>query len=212
MQRFDDSVSKYILDHTSPEDELLTELERETNLKVLRARMVSGHLQGKVLEMISYMIKPQNILELGTYTGYSAICLAKGLKPGGMLHTIDINDELETITSKYIQKSGYADKIIVRFGNALEIIPSMNIMFDLVFIDADKREYPDYYNMIIDKVTPGGFILADDVLWYGKANMHEADDAYTQGIMDFNKMIQNDSRVENVMLPIRDGIMVIRKK
>ncbi len=212
MQRFDDSVAQFILDHTTPEDELLSQLERETYLKVLRPRMVSGHLQGKVLEMLSYMVQPKYILELGTFTGYSALCLVKGLQAGGELHTIDINDELETFAQKYFDKSEKGKQIHLHIGDARDIIPQLPQQFDLVFMDADKRQYPAYYELVRERVRPGGFILADDVLWYGKMKMDEADDAYTKGLMDFNRMVQEDPAVDNVILPIRDGIMAIRKR
>lgn len=212
MQRFNDSVSQYILDHTSQPDKLLQELERQTNLKVLRAQMLSGALQGKLLEMISCMISPDNILELGTFTGYSAICLAKGLKPNGRLTTIDINDELEDFTQSFFNRSPYSSQIDLMIGDACDIIPKLNQTFDLVFIDADKRQYPQYYNLILNKVRPGGFIIADDVLWYGKVDEPVIkNDTYTQGLVEFNNMVQNDPRVENVIFPIRDGLMVVRK-
>lgn len=211
MQRFDDSVNDFIHQHTSEADNLLNELERETYLKVLRPRMVSGHLQGKVLEMLSCMIKPKTILELGTFTGYSALCLAKGLPIEGVLHTIDINDELETFAQKYFDKSPYKHQIQLHIGDARTLIPKFNESFDLVFMDADKRQYPDYYDLIFDKIAPGGYLIADDVLWYGKMNLAKPDDAYTKGLMDFNKKVQEDNRVENVIFPIRDGLMVVRK-
>jgi len=175
--------------------------------------MLSGHLQGKILEMISKMIQPEKILEIGTYTGYSAICLAKGIKKGGKLHTIEINDELEDIVLKYIKKAGLTEVVSNHFGNALEIIPEINEMFDLVFIDGDKREYLKYYHMVFDHVKPGGFILADNVLWSGKViELDSPDDEYTKGIFDFNEYLKNDSRVEKVILPLRDGLTLIRKK
>ncbi len=212
MQRFDDTVNNYIHEHTTTADDLLIELERETYLKVLRARMVSGHLQGKVLEMLSQMIRPKHILELGTFTGYSALCLAKGLPIEGVLHTIDINDELETFAQKYFDKSPYKNQIQLHIGDARDIIPEFEKTFDLVFMDADKRQYPEYYDLIFDKINNGGYLIADDVLWYGKMNLDKPDDAYTKGLMDFNKKVQEDDRVENVLFPIRDGLMVVRKK
>ncbi|MFN8255387.1 MAG: O-methyltransferase [Bacteroidales bacterium] len=206
-------LEKYILDHTETEDEILKLIDRETNHKILNPRMLSGHLQGKVLEMISKMIRPDYILEIGTFTGYSAICLAKGLHEGGVLHTIEINDELEAFTKSFFKKSGLEDKIKFHAGNAEHIIPTLNITFDLVFIDGDKREYPEYYRMVFDKVRNGGFILADNVLWNGKVvEPLKQNDDYTKAIIEFNQMVQNDQRVENVILPIRDGIMLMRKK
>lgn len=213
MQRFNESVSQYILNHTSESDILLQELERQTYLKVLRPQMVSGTLQGKILEMISCMIQPENILELGTFTGYSALCLAKGLKPKGKLITIDINDELEEFAQSFFDRSLYKKQFDLRIGDARKIVPELNETFDLVFIDADKRQYSEYYNLVFDKVRPGGFIIADDVLWYGKVNETIPDnDTYTKGLVEFNNVVQNDSRVENVIFPVRDGLMVVKKK
>ena len=209
----DPKLEQYILDHTEAESELLSELNRETEHKILLPRMLSGHLQGKVLEMISKMIQPSYILELGTYTGYSAICLAQGLKDGGVLHTIEINDELEKFTQGFIDKSGLKDKINLHIGDSCEIIPQLPDGIDLAFIDADKRQYIDYYELIIEKVKTGGIILVDNVLWSGKVleNSEETDE-YTKGIIEFNDFVHQDSRVENVILPIRDGIMMLRKK
>ncbi len=212
MNRFKD-IDKYILEHIDPEDEVLKELNRETHLKVLGARMLSGHLQGKVLTMISKMIQPKNILEVGTFTGYSAICLAKGLKEGGKLITIEIDDELENFAKKYFVKAGLQNKIEQRIGKALEIIPALNITFDLVFLDADKREYVDYYNSVFEKVNSGGYIIADNTLWSGKVLEKPAhEDFQTKGIIEFNKFVANDKRVEKVILPLRDGMTILRKK
>lgn len=213
MSDFFFNIEEYILNHSDKEDPILAELNRETNLKILRPRMLSGHLQGKVLEMISKMIHPEKILELGTYTGYSAICLAKGLKDNGTLHTIEINDELEEIIRKYLLKAGIENKVKLHFGNAQKIIPQLNEQFDLVFIDADKREYLEYYHLVFDYVKTGGFILADNVLWSGKViELELPDDEYTKGIFDFNRFIKDDDRVEKVILPLRDGLTLIRKK
>lgn len=213
MSDFFFNIEEYILKHSDQEDPILAELNRETNLKILRPRMLSGHLQGKILEMLSKMIRPEKILELGTYTGYSAICLAKGLQEKGELHTIEINDELEDIITKYIEKADLTNKIKLHFGDAREIIPEINEQFDLVFIDADKREYLEYYNLVFDFVKPGGFILADNVLWNGKViELDEPDDEYTKGIFDFNEFLKSDDRVEKVILPLRDGLTLIRKK
>ncbi len=206
-------IEEYILAHTQREDDILKELDRQTNLKILRPRMLSGHLQGEILKMISYMIKPQNILEIGTFTGYSAICLAKGLGEDGKLFTIDINDEIADFAKSFFDKVSMKDKIFFYIGDALKIIPKIDENFDLVFIDADKREYLDYYNLIFDKVNKGGFIIADNVLWDGKVvEKVNKNDKQTLGLLKFNDFIQNDDRVENVMFPIRDGLMVIRKK
>jgi predicted O-methyltransferase YrrM len=212
MQRFTDSVNEYIYKHSTPPNDLLLALERQTYLKILRPQMVSGPIQGKILEMISCMIQPERILELGTFTGYSALCLAKGLKPQGKLITIDLNDELEEFARSFFDKSPYAHQIDFMIGDARTIIPELSEPFDLVFIDADKRQYPEYYQLVFDKVRPGGFIVADDVLWYGKVNEDILEnDTYTKGLIAFNRMVQEDTRVENVIFPIRDGLMVVRK-
>ena len=206
-------IHQYILSHIDEEDPVLTELDRETNLKVLGARMISGHLQGQVLAMISKMIQPKYILELGTFTGYSAICLAKGLKPGGKLVTIEVDDELETLAKKYFEKAEISESVDLRIGSALEIIPTLTETFDLVFIDADKREYLQYYNLLIDRLQSGAFLIADNTLWSGKVlGEPKADDFQTKGILEFNTMLRNDNRVEKVILPLRDGMTLIRKK
>lgn len=212
MQRFTDSVSNYIFDHSSKPSDLLNELERETHLKILRPQMVSGPIQGKILEMISCMIQPEQILELGTFTGYATLCLAEGLKGEGQIHTIDINDELEDFAQSFFDRSEHKEKIHFHVGDAREIIPGFKQQFDLVFIDADKRQYPEYYELIFDKVRSGGFIIADDILWYGKVNEEVPEnDTYTKGLIEFNKMVKNDDRIENVIFPIRDGLNIIRK-
>ena len=206
-------IEKYILDHVDPEDEVLKELNRETHLKVLGARMISGHLQGQVLTMLAKMIQPENILEIGTFTGYSAICLARGLRNEGKLITIEMDDELEDMAGKYFKKAGVENKVEQRIGAALEIIPTLNTLFDLVFIDADKREYVEYYNATFHLIKTGGYIIADNTLWNGKVLEKPAsDDAQTRGIVQFNTLIKNDSRVEKVILPLRDGMTIIRKK
>ncbi len=206
-------IDKYILDHIEPEDAILKELDRETHLNVVGARMISGHLQGQVLTMLSKMIRPQFILEIGTFTGYSAICLAKGLQENGKLITIEIDDELEIIAKRYFEKAGIQHKTEQRIGAALEIIPTLTQTFDLVFIDAHKPEYPAYYSTVFEKVRNGGFIIADNTLWSGKVLEKPAeDDLQTRGIIEFNSMIKNDKRVEKVILPLRDGMTIIRKK
>ncbi len=213
MSDFYFNIEEYILNHSDDEDTVLAELNRETNLKILRPRMLSGHLQGKILEMLSKMINPKKILEIGTYTGYSAICLAKGLKEEGLIHTIEINDEQEDFISKYLKKAGVENKVKLHFGNALNIIPTLSEQFDLIFIDGDKREYLEYYKLVFDFLKPGGFILADNVLWSGKIiELEKPDDEYTKGIFDFNGYIKNDKRIEKVILPLRDGLTLIRKK
>lgn len=206
-------IEQYILNHIESEDAILVELDRETHLNVIGARMISGHLQGQVLTMLSKMIRPKAILEIGTFTGYSAICLAKGLQENGKLITIEIDDELESIAKKYFEKAGIQHSIEQRIGAALEIIPTLNQTFDLVFIDAHKPEYPAYYNAVFDKTKSGGYIIADNTLWSGKVLEKPAEDDFqTRGIIEFNSMIKNDKRVEKVILPLRDGMTIIRKK
>lgn len=206
-------LDQYILNHIDNEDLVLCELDRETNLKVLGARMISGHLQGQVLSMLSKMIRPKTILELGTFTGYSAICLAKGLQKGGKLITIEIDDELEMLARKYFKKAGISTQVEQRIGSAMDIIPQLTEQFDLVFLDADKREYVQYYELLIDKMNSGAYIIADNTLWSGKVlDKPKADDRQTIGILQFNELIKNDNRVEKVILPLRDGMTVIRKK
>ncbi|WP_461630971.1 O-methyltransferase [Labilibaculum euxinus] len=206
-------LEDYILQHTETEDLVLKDLTRETHVKMLRPRMLSGHLQGKFLKMTCQMIQPLRILEIGTYTGYSAISMAMGTSEDCIIHTIDCNDELEQFTRKYIKRSGFENRIQFHIGDALEIIPKLEEDFDLVFIDADKRQYIEYFEAVFPKLNKGGFILADDVLWDGKVVEEiENNDKQTQGIINFNHFIQEDSRVENLILPIRHGLMMIRKK
>ncbi|MCC8089692.1 MAG: class I SAM-dependent methyltransferase [Rikenellaceae bacterium] len=208
-------IDKYISEHTSAEDPVLSQLDRATNLRVVQARMISGHVQGKFLELISKILAPERILEIGTFTGYSAICLAKGLGEDGQLHTIEINDELEDISSEFFERSGMSDKIIQHIGSALDIMPTLGIVFDLVFIDGNKREYVEYYDMLFEHelVRSGSVIIADNVIWYEKVVQEVAKkDTQTQKIIEFNDKIQNDDRVENVMLDIRDGMSMIRIK
>jgi caffeoyl-CoA O-methyltransferase len=204
------SIQKYSEDHTSPESELLKKINRDTHAKVMMPRMLSGHMQGRILSMISNMIRPSVILEIGTYTGYSALCLAEGLMSDGELITLDINEELENSVRTYFNASSFKDQIDYRIGNALEIIPSLTGNFDLVFIDADKENYTRYYDLVINRVPLGGYILADNVLWSGKV-LDEKADKDTKAIKEFNSKIQEDSRVENILLPVRDGILVMRK-
>jgi predicted O-methyltransferase YrrM len=206
-------IDKYILDHIEPEDEVLKELDRETHLKVLGSRMISGHLHGLVTYLLSKMIRPKYILELGTFTGYSALCLAKGLQEGGKLITIEIDDELENFAKKYFEKAGIQHKTEQRIGPALEIIPTLTETFDLVFVDAHKPEYPAYYEAVFEKVNSGGYIIADNTLWSGKVLDKPAEDDFqTRGIIQFNELIKSDNRVEKVILPLRDGMTIIRKK
>ena len=206
-------IEEYALRYSKPEDSALSELSRETHLKVMMPRMLSGHMQGEFLMMISYMMRPARILEVGTFTGYSAICLARGLQEGGLLTTIDNNEEIEPIATKYFRESKMDHRIEFMKGDAMKIIPELNGSFDLVYIDADKKNYANYYDMIFDKVTPGGYILADNVLWSGKVLESESKmDADTRAIHDYNKKVYADERVQNYILPIRDGVMVARKK
>lgn len=205
-------LEKYILDHSTPEDPLLEELYRQTHLRFVNPNMVSGYFQGKLLELISCMISPANILEIGTFTGYSAICLAKGLKPDGKLYTIEMNDELYSFTQSYFLRSGLQPKIKQLTGDALEIIPGLNVTFDLVFIDADKRHYCDYFRLLKEKTRKGGFIIADNVLWGGNIFDKDTTDAQTKGILEFNEMVRSDNSVEKLMLPLRDGLLIMRKQ
>jgi len=204
-------IEQYIEQHSSPEDPILENLFRETHIRFINPNMISGHLQGKFLEMLSSMIRPDNILEIGTFTGYSAICLSRGLKPGGKLITIELNDELADFAQSYFIRAGVENKIIQMTGMAHDIIPRLDQMFDLVFIDGDKREYVEYYKLIIDKVKPGGFIIADNVLWGEKVLDIETTDPQTRGIINFNEMVRKETAIEEVILPIRDGLMLIRK-
>jgi caffeoyl-CoA O-methyltransferase len=205
-----DQIEQYISDHTTPASPALQQLERETHLKVLMPRMLSGQVQGKFLEFISRMIQPERILEIGTYTGYSGICLAKGLRTGGTLTTIDINQELTDMVQRYVDMEGLSHCFDIRTGDAVTIIPELEGPFDLVFIDADKKNYSLYFDLIIDKVRPGGWILADNVLWSGKI-MDDKKDKDTAAICAYNDKIQADHRVENVLVSIRDGILIARK-
>ena len=205
-------LEKYIEEHTETEPGVLGELSRATHLEVLRPRMLSGNVQGQFLKMICRMVKAKRVLEIGTYTGYAAISMAMGLEEDGLLHTIDINDEIEDFTREYISRSGLEERIRFHVGDACDIIPRLEEMFDVVFIDADKREYLEYYKLVFDKVRPGGIILADDVLWDGKVLEENPNDAQTKGIIAFNDHIRADRRVEKVMLPLRHGLFMIRKK
>jgi len=210
MEIIPEAIALYAEAHTSAAHPLLEQLERETWLKQLHPGMVSGKLQGQLLMMLSCMLRPQNILEIGTFTGYSTLCLAQGLQKGGVLETIEINEELEPHILRYLKAAEISEKVRLHIGNALDIIPTLNQQFDLVFIDADKINYSQYYELALKKVKKGGFILADNVLWFGKV-LEDSKDKDTEGIKLFNERVQADPRVENVMLTIRDGIMMIRK-
>jgi len=205
-------IEDYIRKNSSKEPQILKDLNKETYLKVLNPRMLSGHLQGRFLSIITKLIKPKKILEIGTYTGYSAICMAEGLIENGIIHTIDINEELVSIQNKYFAKSKCNNSIIQHVGDARNIIKSINEKFDLVFLDADKENYIEYYELVIEKVKKGGLIIADNVLWTGKVvEPDQDDDELTQYLIDFNKMINEDDRVENLILPLRDGLNIILK-
>jgi len=210
MNFLDENLDNYVIEHTSKESELLYELHRETYLKVLQPRMLSGHFQGRVLSMISKMIQPSRILELGTYTGYSALCLAEGLTKGGHLHTIDKNEERQDFVQSFIDRSAFAQQITQHIGNAMEVIPQLNESWDLVFIDADKENYLNYYNLIMPTLKSGSYILADNILWSGKVVDKSALDKDTNLLRAFNKQITEDNRIENILLPIRDGIQIGR--
>ncbi len=210
MNFLDETLDEYVTQHTSKESKLLHELHRETYLKVLQPRMLSGHFQGRVLSMISKMIRPSRILELGTYTGYSALCLAEGLTKKGHLHSIDKNEEREEFVQEFIDRSNFSTQITQHIGDALEIIPQIKEDWDLVFIDADKENYLNYYNLIITTLKSGSYILADNILWSAKVIDETAQDKNTKLLREFNKCITEDPRVENILLPIRDGIQIGR--
>lgn len=212
MDIIDPFLSHYAEKYSSAEPPVLYELNRETFANILMPRMLSGHLQGRLLSMLSHMIRPKTVLEIGTYTGYSALCFAEGLSEDGHLHTIDINDELAPLVKSFISKAGMENKITTHYGDAAEIIPSLPGLFDLVFIDADKINYSLYYDLVFDKVNKGGYLIADNVLWDGKVLNMENADKDTRGIHLFNEKIKNDQRVEKVLLTVRDGLLIIRKK
>ncbi len=213
MQFLPEELDDYVVKHSQDEPELLKQLSRETYQKILQPRMLSGHFQGRVLSMISKLINPKNILEIGTYTGYSALCLAEGMQSSGELHTIDIDEELFDFQRKYFDKSGFGHQIFQHLGNALEAIPKLDKTFDLVFIDADKENYSNYFNCVIDKLNSGGIILSDNVLWSGKViEALQPDDTSTKALIEYNMLLKEDERVETVLLPIRDGLTISRKK
>lgn len=212
MNFLDEKLDDYVVKHSESEPPFLNELNRKTWIEILNPRMIAGHFQGRVLSMLSHMIQPTNVLEIGTFTGYSAICWGEGLAENGEIHTIDINEELEEIASKYVAKSGLQNQVHFHIGNAIDIIPKLDKKWDLVFLDADKYNYTNYYNLVFDSVRKGGYIIADNVLWNGKViDSNAFEEVDTKAILEFNNMIQEDSRVQNVLFPIRDGLMVIRK-
>jgi caffeoyl-CoA O-methyltransferase len=213
MDFLDPKIEQYALSYSDPESDLLYELNRQTHLKVLQPRMLSGHLQGRVLSSYSRALAPKNILEIGTYTGYSALCLAEGLKKNGSLHTIEINNELASFTKFFFDKSKYKDQIHFHIGDALELIPKIQHEWDLVFIDADKENYSNYFDLIIAHVRPGGLIIADNVLWSGKVlEPTHKKDLETKSLKNFNEKVKSDTRVSNLLLPVRDGMMIMIKK
>ena len=211
MHFLSEALENYISQHSENEPLLLQELTRETHLKIIQPRMITGHFQGRVLSMLSKLVNPKNILEIGTYTGYSAICLAEGLQKKGQLHTIDINEELHSIQRKYFDKSAYGNQIIQHNGDAVDVIPNLDIDFDLVFIDAEKKSYDAYFEAAIQKTKAGGIILSDNVLLYGKVvEKLDSKDKATKVLLDYNKKLKEDPRVETVLLPIRDGLTLCR--
>lgn len=208
-----EAIEEYILSHSDDEGELLAALNRDANVNLLRPRMLSGHLQGRILKMFCRMLAPKRVLEIGTYTAYATLCMAEGTAPDGRIHTIEINDEMEDFINKYLDRSPHKEKITVHFGDALEVIPKLGGEFDLVFIDADKRLYSEYYDLVFPMVRPGGLILADNTLWDGHVvEVPRSADKQTLGIMAFNDKIKRDDRVEKVILPLRDGLTMIWKK
>lgn len=213
MHFIPEKLDDYVVKHSEDEPELLQQLTRETYQKILQPRMLSGHYQGRVLSMISKLINPKSILEIGTYTGYSALCLAEGMQIDGELHTIDVNEELVDFQQKYFDKSEFSKQISQHLGDALDIIPKLDKNFDLVFIDADKENYPNYFDIIINKLNTGGIILSDNVLWSGKVleTNFKKEDTSTPALIEYNKLLKEDKRVETVILPIRDGLTISRK-
>ena len=211
MEFIDPFLDQYVCEHTSPESELLQKINRETHADVLQPRMLSGHFQGRVLSMFSKMIQPNRILEIGTYTGYSALCLAEGLADHGKIITIDVNEELENRVRGYFESSKYRDKLIYLIGDAIKLIPEIKENWDIVFIDADKLNYLNYYQLVFDSVSVGGYIIADNVLWSGKVVDSTKQDRETNLLREYNQFVHDDPRVEQVLMPIRDGLMITRK-
>lgn len=209
MELLNDAIQAYLENHCEPETELLSHINRETHLKVPMPRMLSGHFQGRVLSLLSKLISPRRILEIGTYTGYATLCLAEGLSKDGVIHTIDVNEELEERVRGYFERSEFAPKIQYHIGKAIDIIPALNEAFNLIFIDADKKNNATYYDLVFDKLVPGGMIIVDNVLWSGKVISDR--DSDSESIRSFNEKVTNDSRAEKLILPVRDGIFIIRK-
>jgi predicted O-methyltransferase YrrM len=212
MEFLEEAIEAYVERYTTQESEVLKELNRETYSKVLIPRMLAGHLQGRVISMFSHMIRPRQVLEIGTYTGYSALCWAEGLQDGGQVHTIDVNEELQEMVTRYVSKAGQASSVATYLGNAVDIIPSIDQTFDVVYIDADKENYSNYFDLVIDRVPTGGYIIADNVLWSGKVvEKAESHDEDTRALVSYCEKIQSDPRVDNVLFPVRDGLLVARK-
>ena len=209
----EDLLEEYISAHIGPESALLRDIYRETNLKLLNPRMASGHIQGRLLKMLVTMIRPQMILEVGTFTGYATLCMAEGLPEGGRIHTVEIDDELEDFILKGFRKSPYSDRIELHIGDALKVVPGLGLKFDMIFLDGEKREYPEYYSALLEYLKPGGYMIADNTLWDGHVVDSEYDsDPQTVAVRKFNDMVRADERVEVAMIPIRDGLTIIRKK
>ena len=209
----EDSLEEYISAHIDAENDLLRDIYRQTNLKLLNPRMASGHIQGQLLKMLVTMIKPLTVLEVGTFTGYATLCMAQGLPPKGLIHTVEIDDELEDFIRTGFEKSPYSDRIRLHIGNALEVVPRLGLMFDLIFLDGEKMEYPDYYTVLMDYLNPGGYMIADNTLWDGHVvDCNYDKDPQTIGVRRFNDMVQADSGTEVAMIPIRDGLSIVRKK
>ncbi len=207
-----EKIDDYIVRHIDKESEYMHSLWRATQLHLLYGRMASGHIQGRLLKMLVGMIRPKMVLEIGTYSGYSGLCIAEGLEEGAHLHTVEINDEQEDFTLPWFKNSPYADKITMHIGDAMDVVPKLQVMFDMAFIDGDKRRYTEYYEMVLQHLNPGGYILADNTLWDGHVVDENAHDAQTLGIKAFNDLVANDERVEKVILPLRDGLTIIKKK
>lgn len=207
-----EKIDDYIVRHIDKESEYMHSLWRATQLHLLYGRMASGHIQGRLLKMLVGMIRPKMVLEIGTYSGYSGLCMAEGLEEGAHLHTVEINDEQEDFTLPWFKNSPYADKITMHIGDAMDVVPKLQAMFDMAFIDGDKRRYTEYYEMVLQHLNPGGYILVDNTLWDGHVVDENAHDAQTLGIKAFNDLVANDDRVEKVILPLRDGLTIIKKK
>ena len=213
MEFIDEALLHYAEQHSAAEPEILAKLNRETHLKVMQPRMLSGHLQGRILSLFSKLLQPKTVVEIGTYTGYSALCLAEGLQDGGIVHTIDNNDERVPLLKRYFSEAGEQKRIQIHTGNALDILPGIEGPYDLVFIDADKHNYLNYYKLVLERMRPGGLIIADNVLWSGKVlETPKANDADTKALVEYNTYVVSDPKVEVVLMPVRDGLSVARKK